>query len=42
LGGLQRTAGWVVPSVLSLPNLAVIGAAQVMVPVLGQTAVELR
>src|SRR5690242_21818921 len=37
--GLQGTARWVVPSVLSLPNLAVIGARQVMVPVPGQLAV---
>ena len=37
---LQATAGWVVPSVPSLPKRAVIGAVQVMVPVPGQLAVD--
>ncbi len=39
---LQFTAGCVVPSELSLPNLAVMGAVQVTVPVRGHTAVLCR
>src|ERR1700730_8045766 len=42
LAGLHRTAGCVVPSVVSLPNLAVMGAVQRMIPVLGQSAVVCR
>src|SRR6266851_8933302 len=40
--GLHRTAGCVVPSVLSLPNLAEMGASQRITPVRGQSAVVWR
>jgi len=40
--GSHRTAGCVVPSVVSLPNLAVMGAVQRIVPVPGHTAVVCR